>query len=129
VDAIGLALVTTKLGGGESAPSATPPTAPPRPATLASKINYRSNLYDTTLRFRLTAPAPVNVALGTRKLERGECFKPREPGIAYQDRPSAIEHQVTFDRLQMNTDYSYAVRVGASTKCESGQLTTATKID
>ncbi|MEO8135639.1 MAG: jacalin-like lectin [Betaproteobacteria bacterium] len=129
VDAIGLSLATTKPGGGESAPSVTPPTAAPRPATLASKVDHRSNLDDTTLRFRLTAPAAVQVALGVRKLQPGECFKPGERIIAYKDRPSAVEHQVTFDRLTMNTDYSYAIRIGASTGCESGKLTTATKID
>jgi hypothetical protein len=129
VDAIGLALATTKLASGVSPPSAAPPTAAPRPATLAGKVNHRSNLYDTTLQFRLTSPAPVQVALGMRKLQAGECFKSGERIIASKDRPSAIDHQVTFDRLQMNTDYSYAIRVGASPKCDSGQLTTATKID
>jgi hypothetical protein len=129
VDAIGLALATTKLGSSVSPPSATPPAAAPRPGTLAGTVNHRSNLNDTTLRFRLTAPAPVQVALGTRKLQRGECFKPGELIIASKDRPSAIEHQVTFDRLQMDTDYSYAIRVGASQKCESGQLKTKRLID
>jgi hypothetical protein len=129
VDAIGLALTTTKLGSGVAPPSAPPPAPAPRPATLAGKVNLKSNLNDTTLRFRLTEPAFVQVALGTRKLQLGECFRPGERIIAYKDRPSAIEHQVTFDRLQMNTDYSYAIRIAASPKCESGQLKTATKID
>lgn len=129
VDAIGLALATTNLGSGVSPPSATPPAAASRPATLASKVEPRSNLNDITLRFRLTTSAPVQVILGTRKLRPGECFKPGEGIIAYKDLPSAIEHRVTFDRLQMNTDYSYAIRVGASPKCDSGQVSTATKID
>jgi len=129
VDAIGLALAATTPAGGGSSPSATAPTAAPRPASLAGKVSSRSNLHDTTLRFRLTAPAPVQVLLGTRKLRPGECFAQGERIIAYKDRPSAIEHQVTFDRLQMNTDYSYAIRVGASAKCESGALSTATTID
>jgi hypothetical protein len=133
VDAIGLALATTKFGSGVSSPSApppaTPPAAAPRPVALARPIIPRNTMNDTTLRFRLTAPAPVQVALGTRKLHPGECFKPGERIIASTDRPSAIEHQVTFDRLQMDTEYSYAIRVGASTKCESGELKTKRPMD
>ena len=130
VDAIGLALTPSApmASGNAAGPVAQAPVAA-QPAALADKVNIRRNLHDATLQIRLTAPAAVRVILGVRKLRPRECFAPAERIVAYRDSPPGKEHTVVFDRLQMNTDYSYAIRIGAGAACESGEFTTATKLD
>jgi hypothetical protein len=143
LDAIGLALAPrqpvasgTPTGPVTQAPVAQAPVAQApvaqQAAALAEKVKVKRNLNDATLQIRLTAPASVQVALGVRKLRPKECFAASERVVSVKVNPPNTAHTIVFDRLQMNTDYSYAIRIGGTTwgtTCESGEFTTATKID
>ena len=124
LDTIGLALAPAQpvASGGQ------PPT-PQRPAALDGPVHVQPNLHDATLVIRLTAPASVQVNLGQRKLRRNECFPASERLVSGSPvHEPKTQHRVTFTGLQMNKDYSYAIRIGGGA-CESGSFTTSTRLD
>lgn len=125
LDAIGLAL-------GATAPGAMPrprPVDSPGPAALIGKVRVTPDLHAARLDIRLTAPATVQVNLGKRPLRPGECFGPTDRLVSGSPLHSArAQHRVDFRQLEMNTTYSFVVRVDNG-RCESGSFRTSTRID